>query len=294
MPVIVVTTPTGNIGRHVVRHLLDAGEALRLVVRDAATLPQEVRDRVEVIEGSHSDAKIVDQAFRGADAVFWLCPPTPSATPAAATVDFARPGAEAMRRRAIPHVVAATTLGRDTPWQERAGNVTGSIHMVDLLRTTGAAVRGLALPAFMDNALRQAEAIRHGKMVGPIAPDKKLPHTAARDIGAAAAGLLIDRRWSGPEDVPVLGPEELSYADLAAIVSEVIGREVRYEHQTYEAYKEAAMARGLTEAFAQGYVDMLRAKEEGMDNVASRATAIIGPTGFRQWAEEELKLAIAD
>lgn len=146
-----------------------------------------------------------------------------------------------MRRHAIPHVVAATTLGRDTPWQERAGNATGSIHMVDLLRRTGAAVRGLALPSFMDNALRQTDAIRQGKMFGPIAPNKKLPHTAARDTGAVTAELLIDRRWSGQEDVPVLGPEELSYADLATIVSEVISGEVRYEHQTYEAYKEAAM-----------------------------------------------------
>lgn len=289
---IVVTTPTGNIGRHVVRHLLDAGEALRLIVRDPSKLPPDVRERVEVVQGSHGDTTVVDQAFRGADAVFWLCPPTPSPTPAAATVDFARPGAEAMRRHGVSHVVAATTLGRNTPWQERAGNATGSIHMVDLLHTTNAAVRGLALPAFMDNALRQADAIRQGKMLGPIAPDKKLPHTATRDTGAAAARLLIDRSWSGQEDVPVLGPEELSYADLAAIVSAVISREVRYEHQTYEAYKEAAMARGLTDAFAQGYVDMLRAKEEGMDNVASRATAIIGPTSFRQWVEEELQPAL--
>jgi len=290
---IVITTPTGNIGRHVVRHLLDAGETLRLIVRDAAKLPQEVRDRVEVVEGSHGDAGIVDQAFREASAVFWVCPPTPSATPAAATVDFARPGAEAIREHGVPHVVAVTTLGRGTPWQERAGNATGSIHMVDLLRTTGAAVRGLALPAFMDNALRQADAIRQGKMFGPIAPNKKLPHTAARDTGAAAAALLLHRSWSGREDVPVLGPEDLSYADLAAIVSDVIGREVRYEHQTYQGYKEAAMARGLTDAFAQGFVDMLRAKEEGMDNAASRATAIIGPTSFCQWVEEELKPAIA-
>ncbi len=289
---IVVTTPTGNIGRHVVRHLLDAGEALRLIVRDPSKLSRDVRDQVEVVEGSHGDPAVVDRAFRGADAVFWLCPPTPSATPAAATVDFTRPGAEAMQRHGVPHIVAATTLGRDTPWQERAGNATGSIHMVDLLRTTGAAVRGLALPAFMDNALRQADTIRQGKMLGPIDPDKKLPHTAARDTGAAAAGLLIDRSWSGQADVPVLGPEELSYADLAAIVSEVVGREVHYEHQTYDAYKEAAMARGLTDAFAQGFVDMLRAKEAGMDNVASRATAIIGSTSFRQWAEEELKPAI--
>ena len=289
---IVVTTPTGNIGRHVVRHLLDAGEMPRLIVRDPARLPPDVRDRVEVVEGSHGDAAVVDRAFRGADAVFWLCPPTPSSTPAAATVDFARPGAEAMRRHRVPHIVAATTLGRDTPWQERAGNATGSIHMVDLLRSTGAAVRGLALPAFMDNALRQADTIRQGRMLGPIAPDKKLPHTAARDTGVAAASLLLDRHWAGQQDVPVLGPEELSYADLAAIVSDVIGREVQYEHQTYEAYKEAAIARGLTDAFAQGYVDMLRAKEEGMDNVASRATAIIGATSFRRWVEDELKPVI--
>lgn len=291
---IVVTTPTGNIGRHVVRHLLDAGEMPRLIVRDPARLPPDVRDRVEVVEGSHGDAAVVDRAFRGADAVFWLCPPTPSSTPAAATVDFARPGAEAMRRHRVPRVVAATTLGRDTPWQERAGNATGSIHMVDLLRSTGAAVRGLALPAFMDNALRQADTIRQGRMIGPIAPDKKLPHTAARDTGVAAASLLLDRHWAGQQDVPVLGPEELSYADLAAIVSDVIGREVQYEHQTYEAYKEAAIARGLTDAFAQGYVDMLRAKEEGMDNVASRATAIIGATNFRRWVEDELKPVVED
>jgi uncharacterized protein YbjT (DUF2867 family) len=291
---IVVTTPTGNIGRQVVRLLLDAGETLRLIVRDPSKLTPDVRDRVEVVEGSHGDAGVVDQAFQGTDAVFWLCPPTPSPTPAAATVDFSRPGAEAMRRHGVPHIVAATTLGRDTPWQERAGNATASIHMIDLLCTTGAAVRGLALPAFMDNALLQAAAIRQGKMLGPIDPAKKLPHTATRDTSAAAAKLLIDRSWSGHQDMPVLGPEELSYTDLATIVSDVLGREVTYVHLTYDAYKEAAMARGLTDAFAQGFVDMLRAKEAGMDNVASRASAIIGATSFRQWAEEELKPVVAN
>ncbi len=161
--------------------------------------------------------------------------------------------------------------------------------MVDLLRTTGAAARGLALPAFMDNALQQVEAIRQGRMLGPIDPDKKLPHTATRDTGAAAARLLADLSWTGQEDVPVLGPEELSYNDLAAIISEVIGREVRYEQVPLDAFKAQLMARGLTDAFAQGYVDMLRAKNEGVDNVAPRSGAIIGPTSFRQWAEEMLK-----
>ena len=289
---IVVTTPTGNIGRHVVQHLLEAGEPLRAIVRDPAKLPKTVRDRIEIVEGSHHDADVVDRAFRGADAVFWLCPPTPSETPAAATVDFSRPGAEAMRRHGVRHIVAATTLGRDTEWQEKAGNATGSIHMVDLLRTTGAAVRGLALPAFMDNALQQVFSIREGRMFGPIDADKKLPHTATRDTGTAAAQLLRDLSWSGQEDIPVLGPEELSYSDLAAVISEAIGREVRYQQVPFDTFKTQLMERGLTDAFAQGYIDMLRAKNAGMDNVAPRSSAIIGATSFRQWAEQSLKPAV--
>ncbi len=290
---IVVTTPTGNIGHHVVQHLLDAGEALRVVVRDPAKLPQAVRNRVEVVEGSHGDAAVVARAFDGAEAVFWLAPPTASsATPEAATIDFARPAAEAIRRYGVAHVVAITTLGRGTAWQYRAGNVTGSIRMVDLLRDTGAAVRGLALPAFMDNALQQVAAIRQGRMFGPIDPDRKLPHTATRDSGAAAARLLRDRSWTGQEDVPVLGPEDLSYSDLAAIISEVIGRKVRYQQVPFDDFKAQLMKRGMTEAFAQGYVNMLRAKNEGMDNAAPRASAIIGSTNFRQWAEEELVPAV--
>ena len=289
---IVVTTPTGNIGHHVVRHLLDAGEPLRVIVRDPAKLPQAVRDRVEIVEGSHGDAAVIDRALRGVDAVFWLCPPAPSETPAAATVDFARPGAEAMRRYGIGHIVAATTLGRGTEWQDRAGNATGSIRMVDLLRGTGAAVRGLALPGFMDNALQQVGTIRQGQMFGPLDADRRLPLTATRDAGAVAARLLRDRSWTGQEDVPVLGPEELSYSDLAAIISKVISREVRYQQIPFDAFRAQLLGRGLTDAFAQGYVDMLRAKNEGMDNIAPRSTAIIGSTSFRQWAEEELKPAI--
>ncbi|MBZ8134111.1 NAD(P)H-binding protein [Afifella sp. IM 167] len=286
---IVVTTPTGNIGRHVLGRLLNAGAQLRVIVRDPRKLPQAARDRVEIVEGSHSDPKVVDQAFRDAEAIFWLCPPTPQETPDAATVEFSRPAAEAIRRHGVRHIVAATTLGRDTPWQEKAGMATASIHMVDLLRETGAAIRGLALPGFMDNALRLVDSLRQGQMVGAISPDKRLPHTAVRDIGEAAAGLLLDRSWTGQIDVPVLGPEEYSYNDLARIISEVTGRAVRYQHVPYETLKARLLASGWPEAFAQAYINMLRAKDEGMDNIAPRASAIIGPTSFAQWVEEELK-----
>ncbi len=289
---IVVTTPTGNIGHHVVRHLLDAGEAVRVITRDPAKLPRAVRGRVEVVQGSHGDQAVADRAFKGAEALFWLAPPDWSNPPEAGTVDLARISAEAIDRHRVARVVAVTTLGRNTPWEDRAGMATRSIRGVDVLCSTGIAVRGLALPAFMDNALMQMDAIKQGRMTGPIDPDRKLPHTAARDSGAAAARLLLDRSWSGQADVPVLGPEELSYADVATIVSEVTGREVRYEQAPFDQFAAQLAQRGANEAFIQAYIAMLRAKNEGMDNVASRSTAIIGATSFRQWVADELKPAM--
>ena len=42
---IVITTPTGQIGSQVLGNLLDSGEELRVIVRDPAQLPADVRDR---------------------------------------------------------------------------------------------------------------------------------------------------------------------------------------------------------------------------------------------------------
>ncbi len=72
---IVITTPTGNIGEQVVANLMGSGRSVRVIVRDASRLRLETRRRVEVVQGSHSDAQVVNRAFAGADAVFWVCPP---------------------------------------------------------------------------------------------------------------------------------------------------------------------------------------------------------------------------
>jgi uncharacterized protein YbjT (DUF2867 family) len=96
---IVITAPTGNIGRRLLSLLVEAaparGEELRVVVRDPARLPEAVRGRVEVVTGSHGDAATVERAFTGADAAFWLVPPDASATPDEAYSGFTRPAASA-------------------------------------------------------------------------------------------------------------------------------------------------------------------------------------------------------
>jgi uncharacterized protein YbjT (DUF2867 family) len=66
---IVITTPSGQIGRQVLGNLLDSGEQLRVIARDRSQLPAGTLKDLDIIEGSHGDAAVADKAFAGADAV---------------------------------------------------------------------------------------------------------------------------------------------------------------------------------------------------------------------------------
>jgi uncharacterized protein YbjT (DUF2867 family) len=293
---IVITTPTGEIGSQVLENLLDTEEAIRVIARNPSALPSEARDRVEIVEGSHSDAAVVQDAFAGADAVFWLVPPDPRAPSVeAAYVGFTRPAAEALKKHGVMRVVSITALGRGTPWAAHAGYVTGSLAMDDLIASTGVGLRGLANPSFMDNIIRQADVIKNqGVFFSPISGERKLPTVATRDIAAAASRLLLDESWSGFEEVPLLGPEDLSFNDMADIISEVLGKEVRFQQTTFEDYKARFVGFGMSEAMAQGMTDMAAAKDEGLDNGVARTPANSTPTSFREWAETVLKPAVLD
>ena len=293
---IVITTPAGNIGRQVLEDLLDSGEQLRLVARDLSGIPADTRQHVEVIEGSHGDPAVVDKAFDGADAVFWLTPPDPRAESVeAAYVGFTRPAAEAFRKHGVKRVVGVSALGRGTPWAPRAGYVTASLAMDDLIAGAGVAYRALANPSFMDNIAVQARAIKNqGMFFSPIDGDRKLPAVATRDIAAAASRLLLDDSWSGIGEVPLLGPADLSFNDMAGIISEVLGKEVRFQQITFEAYKDRFVGFGMSGAMAQGMTDMAWAKNEGLDNAVRRTAGNSTPTSFRQWCEEVLKPAVLD
>jgi len=279
----------------VLDHLLKKEEELRVIVRDPSALRADLRQRVEVIEGSHGDGAVLEKAFAGADAVFWLVPPDPHAPSVeSAYVGFTRPASEALKRHRVGRVVGVSALGRGTPWADKAGNVTASLAMDDLIAASGVAYRALANPSFMDNILRQSASIRNqGMFFSPIGGDRKLPTVATRDIAAEASRLLLDAGWSGVSEVPLLGPEDLSFNDMAEIISDVIGKKVRFQQITFEAYKERFLSFGMSEAMAQGMTDMAWAKNEGLDNAVNRTQANSTPTSFRQWCEEVLKPAVA-
>lgn len=165
--------------------------------------------------------------------------------------------------------------------------------MDDLIAGTGVAYRALANPSFFENLLEEADSIREkGVFTDSVDAERKAPFVAVADIAAAAAGLLLDRSWTGTGSVPVLGPQDLSPNDLARIMTEQFGRPVRYERQSFDELYTDLVGYGLNEAFARGMVDMKRAKDDGLDAGVARTPDTASPTGFEQWCARTLKPAV--
>ncbi|MEU8814772.1 NAD(P)H-binding protein [Actinoplanes sp. NPDC048796] len=283
---IVVTAPTGQIGAQVVENLLKTDVPVRVVARDPARLAPGVAERADVVQGSHGDPAVAAAALEGADAVFWLV----AADPHAATIDdaysgFTRPVLPSLAKAG--RVVGVSALGRGTPAAARAGHVTGTLALDDLIAATGVPYRALTMPSFMDNVRRQAATIKdQGILHGPYVPGLPLPAVATRDIAAVATGLLLDNTWTGFEEVPVIGPEDLTWTEIAAVISDVLGRPVRYEQTPPDVFKANMRRFGSSEAVAQAYLDMALAKNNGLDAVAPATPRT--PTTFRQWCLDNL------
>ena len=291
---IVVTTPTGNIGSQVVPHLLDAGEAVRVVARDPARLAPEVRGRVEVVQGSTDDEEVLSRALEGAESLFWVVPPSFTASNATEYyLQFTRPACRAIKNQGVKRVVGVSALGRGTALEDHAGLVTAAFANDKEIERTGVDYRALWCPGFMENMLRQVELLRHQGMFSfPSPPEGKTRLAATRDIAASGARLLLDKSWTGQGGLAVLGPEDLSCDDMVAILTDVLGKPIRFQPLSAEDAKAQLMQYGASEAFAQDYVAMFAAKGKGLDDAQPRTAENTTPTSFRQWCEEVLKPAV--
>jgi uncharacterized protein YbjT (DUF2867 family) len=290
---IVITTPTGEIGRQVLDRILDSGEAVRVIARDPSRLPARVPARAEVVPGSHGDADAVTKALAGADRLFWLVPPPPFSYPGSAEryyLDFTRPFCEAIGGLGA-RVVGVTTLGHE--YQGKAGMLSAALAMDKLIEGTGAAYRALALPFFMENLLRQVQSIKEqGTFSMANTAGRPLPAVATRDVAAAAAALILDASWSGQASVPVASPDNLTPDDMAEVISETLGRTIRYR-QVPAADRQAAMLRrGASQTMAQDMADMTEAQNNGIYDAEPRDPDSAAPTSFRQWCQDTLKPAV--
>lgn len=290
---IVVTTPTGKIGSQVLTGLLAVDAAVRVIARDPAKLAPKVHRKAAVVQGSIDDEQVLTQAFEGAESVFLVVPPSfTDKNDTEYYLRYTQPACRAIQSCGVQRVVGVSVLGRGLSLAKNAGPITAALAKDEEIKRTGVAYRALWCPALMENLLGQVQALKHqGMFFMPASADFKTPQVATRDVAASGVKLLLDPSWTGQGGLAVLGPEDLSFNDMAATLTDVLGQPIRFQSVPGDAYKAQLMQYGANAVFAQGIVDMMAAKDQGMDNAEPRTAENTTPTSFRQWCEEVLKPA---
>ena len=288
---IVITTPTGHNGSKVLEQLLKTDEKLRVIVRDASKLSDEVKEKVEVIEGSLDHSQVLAKAYEGADALFFVIPPSFEYDDVNEYyLSFAQPTCEAIKERQVKRVVFVSGTSLDS--DKNSGQMWAS-HLVEKkLEECGAATRILHCGTFMENLLGTIRQIKNTSQFSNAVPaDVKYPWVASQDIADAAVDLLLDKTWSGYDTVGVLGPKDMSQGEAAEIISEVLGKEIRYQEISGAELKAIMKKKGASEAGAQALADLCNSIKKGTFNSVKRTPENSSPTKFREWCETVFKPA---
>lgn len=185
-------------------------------------------------------------------------------------------------------MVHVTSLGHG--YHGEAGLLSAALDMDQLIESAGAQYRALALPFFMENILRQARAItEQGVFSMANTADRPLPTVATQDVATAATALLLDTAWNGQARVPLVGPDSLTPDAMAEIISETLGRTVRYQQVPLADFQARLVQHGGSPALAQDMAGMVEAQNNGIYDAEPRDLASVTATDFRQWCQNVLK-----
>ncbi|KAJ3523903.1 hypothetical protein NMY22_g11234 [Coprinellus aureogranulatus] len=141
---------------------------------------------------------------------------------------------------------------------------------------------------FTENLSRfYAKGIKENNLIENVVEKGPVPFIAVEDI-AQTAFKAITNVDSLPNREPILvGPELVSYQDVAAILTEVLGRKIEYRVIPVEEGVRRYIALGVPENFAPILVQIEKALDDGLGGrTAADPRALKGKVGVREWVEE--------
>ncbi|WP_010186296.1 NmrA/HSCARG family protein [Sphingomonas sp. PAMC 26605] len=280
---ILVTGSTGTIGSQVLAFLDGHGAEIRALTRS----PEKARflDGVTAVKGDLSDIDSVRAALAGVSTLFLLAPNAPDElTQAMLTLDAAR---EAGVKGIVYLSVFKGEAYADVPHFASKMTVERMIHAADLPVT-------ILRPAyFMQNDMRQKDALLGGGVYGMPIGDTGVSMVDIRDIGEAAAKELLRREQADTplphETYELVGPDVLTAETIAALWSDVLGRPIGYAGNDLDALEQRLKAFGPAWLAYDMRLMMHRYQQDGAvatEAEIARLTTLLGhaPRSYRDFA----------
>ena len=237
---ILVTGAVGKTGRAVIQALATRKVPVRAFVRRMEQVAAVQRiGATEAIVGDLRNQDDLESACQGIETLYHICPNMQPDEVAIAERIFA-----AAKRSDIPRVVYHSVLHPQTAsmphhWQKN--------RVEELLFTTGFDYTILQPAAYMQNVLASWQTIiEQGMYAVPYALSTRLGMVDLHDVAEAAAFILTTRNHSGAT-YELATDEWLTQSEVAAILSEVLGRPVRAEVQPRQMWEQNARSAGLSD-----------------------------------------------
>jgi uncharacterized protein YbjT (DUF2867 family) len=279
---ILVTGATGRVGGEIVRQLASMGAKVRAFVRggpaDAAGLPAGV----EIAYGDLDRPETIAPALQGIEKMYLLVPGTPAMPKQEGAA------VEAAKRAGVKHIVKHSVMGARQPEIAIARLHRASESVIE---SSGLAWTFVRPGSFMTNALDWAMPIKtQGGVFQPLG-EGRVAMVDPRDIASVGVKALTESGHEG-KAYDVTGPEALTMTEHVAILSEVIGKPLRYVDIPEAATRDmmlnkigmpAPVVEGLLEVFARIKSGKAAAVSDDVERVTGKP-----PKRFKTWVEENV------
>ena len=262
---IAVTGATGGLGGRVAERLASMGIQQRLVVRDPPRAPELAG--AAVVRAEYSDADGMREALDGVDTAFLV-----SASESADRVNEHFSAVDAAAAAGVRRIVYVSFMGA----APNAVFTFARDHAATEERIRASGVEHTFLRSCMYAEYAPVLATAEGVIRGP-AGEGRDAWVARDDIADVAAAVLADDSAHAGRTYDVTGPEALTLAETAAVLSEFAGRPVTYVEQTLDEAYESRRPSGAPEWEIEGWVTSYAAIAAGdFERVSDTVATIAG------------------
>lgn len=267
---VLITGATGDTGRAAVRESIALGLDVRAMVHNLDERSDALKALgAEVVVGDLLQINTVRDAMQGMDAAYLVWPVQPGLINA--TVNFA----QAARETGVQTVL---NLSQRSANRESTSNSCRDTYIAEeILNWSGVPVIHLRPTYFLEWLLYpwQLPFLQQGVLRMPVGKGRHSP-IAADDQGRAIAALL-----KNPEDhigttINLSGPVEMDHEQMAAELSEALGRKIVFQDLPVEEYVESIAQMGVPPYIVQHLDGAMRdyhnGRMAGADNNIEKIT----------------------
>ncbi|HWI64713.1 MAG TPA: SDR family oxidoreductase [Symbiobacteriaceae bacterium] len=231
---ILVTGAPGNVSTEIVRLLREQGETVRAAVYNVAKARQVLGEGIEYAAFDFERPETYAAALQGVKRFYLMRPPQITDTRR-----LINPVIDAAKAAGVEQIVFLSLMGADK------NKFVPHAKVEEHLLTAGVPYTLLRPTYFMQNLtsvygnwIRQ-----HGELPIPTGQGKT-SWIDARDIAAVAARVLTSD-GHGNKAYTLTGSEALSFGTVAQIMSEELGRPIRWQNPGYLEYRRKMKGAGL-------------------------------------------------